>query len=122
MRQFLKSVDIKKMFALIFLLLDFMYLFATRKYTKRALGIHTINYLALILCYFFLIVGYYYFIILPQKTAAYAFLMGIFVYGVYETTNWAIFPQWPVWLVLVDTLWGGILFYLTRVLSRFFSR
>jgi uncharacterized membrane protein len=108
--------------AFIFLLLDFIYLFASSKYTKKALKIHNINYLALVLCYLVLIGGYYYFIVLPKKTAAYAFLMGIFVYGVYETTNWAIFPQWPVWLVFVDTLWGGILFYLTTVISRFFSR
>jgi uncharacterized membrane protein len=39
-----------------------------------------------------------------------AFLFGLIVYGVYETTNAAIIKDWTIDLVLVDTLWGGILY------------
>ena len=42
-----------------------------------------------------------------------AFILGILIYGVYEGTNWATFRQWPAFVVIVDTLWGGILFAIT---------
>jgi len=38
------------------------------------------------------------------------FGLGIFVYGVYELTNRAIFKNWEWKTVVLDTLWGGILF------------
>jgi len=106
----------------VFLFLDFLYLSLSSKYTKKALNIRKINYLALFLCYVFLLSGYYYFIALPNKSATYAFVLGFFIYGVYETTNWSIIQNWPVWLVIVDTLWGGILFYLTTIISRHFTK
>jgi uncharacterized membrane protein len=39
-----------------------------------------------------------------------AFLLGIVIYGVYETTNYALFKNWSILTVFMDTLWGGILF------------
>ena len=110
------------MWPIVFLFLDFLYLFITSKYTKRALNIRKINYLAMIVCYIFLLFGYYYFVFLPKKSATYAFILGFFVYGVYETTNWSIIQNWPIWLVIVDTLWGGLLFYFTTIISRHFQK
>ena len=42
-----------------------------------------------------------------------AFLLGIVIYGVYESTNYAILKNWNIKAVALDTLWGGILFALT---------
>ena len=42
-----------------------------------------------------------------------AFLLGLGVYGVYETTNLAIFKKWDPIIGILDTIWGGILFSLT---------
>jgi uncharacterized membrane protein len=42
-----------------------------------------------------------------------AFILGVLIYGVYEGTNWATFRQWPAFVVVLDTLWGGILFAIT---------
>jgi len=47
-----------------------------------------------------------------------AFLLGACVYGIYEGTNYAILKSWPPYLFFVDTLWGGILIYLTVRLNR----
>ena len=47
-----------------------------------------------------------------------AFLLGAAVYGIYEGTNYAILNGWPPYLFFVDTLWGGILIYLTVRLNR----
>lgn len=46
------------------------------------------------------------------------FLLGAAVYGVYEGTNYAVFRGWPPYLFFMDTLWGGILIYLTVRLNR----
>jgi len=79
-----------------------------------------LNYLAAIICYIFLIVGLNYFIIKPKRSVNDAFLFGIVVYGVYETTNWAIFKNWSVLSVIIDTLWGGTLFALTTFIVKGF--
>ena len=47
-----------------------------------------------------------------------AFLVGACVYGIYEGTNYAVFRGWPLYLFFMDTLWGGILIYLTVRLNR----
>jgi len=80
-----------------------------------------INYLAAIICYIFLIFGLNYFIIKRNRSVQDAFLLGLVIYGVYETTSKALFNNWSWVTVLIDTIWGGILFALTTyiVLSVF---
>jgi uncharacterized membrane protein len=102
------------------ILLDAIYLYLTHKYTTRVLGIKKLNYTAMIICYGFILFSYYYFIYLPKKGMMDAFLLGLVIYGIYETTNWAIFEKWPIGLVIMDTLWGGILYSLTNLLSNTF--
>jgi len=57
--------------------------------------------------------GLYYFIWKPHKPVKDAFLLGLFSYGIYEFTNWAIFKDWKPIVVVLDMLWGGTLFALT---------
>ena len=66
-----------------------------------------------IICYFFLIYGINYFIIDRKKSPMEAALFGLVIYGVYESTNYAIFDKWNLKALIYDTLWGGVLFYLT---------
>jgi uncharacterized membrane protein len=73
----------------------------------------SINYLGAALCYVFLIVGINYFIIKPRKSVSDACLLGLVIYGVYETTNYALFKNWSITTVIIDTLWGGALFAIT---------
>ena len=35
--------------------------------------------------------------------------MGLFAYGTYELTNWAVIQDWPAGLVIVDMAWGVVL-------------
>jgi uncharacterized membrane protein len=60
----------------------------------------------------------YYFIIKPKRGFMEAFLLGIGVYTVYETTNYALFKNWPLQMVIMDILWGGILFVLVAYLTK----
>lgn len=67
------------------------------------------KFLYVVLCYLTLIAGLLYFVILPRKSVWDAFFLGVLVYGVYETTTMAIFKEWTVGMVALDTLWGGVL-------------
>ena len=104
--------------AVIFIILDFVYLNVIKGYfdnqIKSVQGSPIkINYLGAAMCYILLIVGINYFIIKPRKSVSDAFLLGIIIYGVYETTNYALLKNWSILTVLIDTLWGGLLFAAT---------
>jgi uncharacterized membrane protein len=73
-----------------------------------------------VFCYFFLLFALHYFILFPKKSILDAFLLGICIYGVYEGTTYATLNKWPLFLVFIDTLWGGILFAGSTWIGRFF--
>lgn len=104
--------------AIIFVVIDFIYLNVMKGYfdnqIKKIQGSAIqMNYLGVALCYIFLIIGINYFIIKPRRSVSDAFLLGIIIYGVYETTNLALLKNWSILTVIIDTLWGGLLFATT---------
>jgi len=66
-----------------------------------------------ILCYLLLIVALNYFILRTHRPVWEAFMLGVIIYGVFDTTNYALFKKWDWKLGLMDGLWGGVLFALT---------
>ena len=74
----------------------------------------SLNISAVMLSYLFIIIGFNYFVLGYNMSLSDSFLLGIVIYGIYETTNWAIFKNWSVLSVIIDTLWGGCLFLLTN--------
>ena len=108
--------------SIIFVLLDIIFLYLNaRTFEKQIIQVQTIplklRYEPVIICYIFLILGLYYFILREHKTPNEAFMLGMVIYGVYETTTYAILQKWRLETVVKDTLWGGILFYLTTFLT-----
>jgi uncharacterized membrane protein len=104
--------------AIVFVFIDSIYLNLISNYfsnqVKDVQGSPIkMNILATLLCYIFLIFGINYFIIKPNRSIQDAFLLGLVIYGVFETTNMALFAKWSWLTVIMDTLWGGILFALT---------
>ena len=104
--------------AIVFITIDFMYLQSVKGYFQKQVqsvqgSAMQINYLGAAICYVFLIIGINYFIIKPNKSIKDAFLLGLVIYGVYETTNYALFKNWYITTVIIDTLWGGALFAIT---------
>jgi len=104
--------------AILLIVIDFVYLNVMKSYFDNQIKMVQgtpikINYLGAALCYVFLIVGINYFIIKPRRSISDAFLLGIIIYGVYETTNYALLKDWSIWSVIIDTLWGGLLFAAT---------
>ena len=78
----------------------------------------TFNVWGAVLCYIFIIYGFNYFILDQKKPLKDAFLLGFITYGIYETTNYAILKNWPFSSVLLDTLWGGILYITATFITR----
>ena len=107
---------------ILMLLIDAIYLnFVTPYYNKMFIKIQgsgiSINWLGFILSYISLIAGLYYFILKQNKSPYEAFLLGLFVYSVYDTVNFATFKNWDLKLALIDSIWGGILFSLITYLT-----
>ena len=44
--------------------------------------------------------------------------MGLFAYGTYELTNWAVIQHWPAGLVVVDMVWGVVLTGSVALMAR----
>ena len=104
--------------AIVFITTDFVYLNVIKDYFLNQIKLvqgsePKVNYLGVALCYIFLIAGINYFIIKPRKSVNDAFLLGIVIYGVYETTNYALLKNWSIITVIIDTIWGGLLFAFT---------
>lgn len=107
--------------AIIFVILDGFYLNLVKAYfNKQVKSIQgsdiQINIIATGLVYVVLIYGLNYFIIRKNKSVQEAALLGFFTYAVYEFTNLALFKNWSIFTVIIDTLWGTVLFGLTTAI------
>jgi len=111
----------------ILLFLDFVFLYFQRNmFAKQIFAIQKedikMNIPSAIACYFFLLFGLYYFILKDRRSPLDAMLLGLVIYAVYETTTYALLKNWKLKTVIIDSLWGGILFYLTTYLTYIFIR
>jgi len=111
--------------SIVFISIDFIYLnLITSFFKKQVQDIQhspmKLNYIGAIVSYFFLILAIYYFILSRASNISImdAFLLGLCIYGVYEGTNYALFKNWYPTTVIIDTLWGGILFALTTYITK----
>ena len=78
-----------------------------------------LNIISALFVYLFLIYGLNYFILNQSKTTLIdAFILGVIIYGVYEMTNYAIIKKWSPYAVVLDTVWGGILYTLVTYFTR----
>ena len=107
--------------AIIFVLVDAGFLYLMRNNFKTMVNKIQgsplkMKILPSIACYIILVSSLYYFIINKKGTYIDAFLLGFFIYGVYETTNMAIFKDWDYKIGLIDLTWGGFLFLISTYL------
>lgn len=113
--------------AIVLISIDSIYLNLVKGYFQKQIQnvqgtTMQVNFLGAAFCYIFLVAGINYFIIKPHKSVNDAFLLGLVIYGVYETTNYTLFKNWSILTVIMDTLWGGILFasttYIVNLLRK----
>jgi uncharacterized membrane protein len=125
--------------AIIILALDAVFLYSVSDLFSRQIMLVQgtalkVNIPSAALCYVLIVLGLYYFVlrhmIVPNASSAAAaiqnmrprdgmiaaFFLGIFVYGVYETTTLALLRNWSPVTAVIDTTWGGTLFALSAYL------
>jgi uncharacterized membrane protein len=69
-------------------------------------------------CVYLLMVAGFVWFVFPQvqmtrsllQALQYGARFGVILYGVYECTNYATLAEWPFKLVIIDTIWGGLLY------------
>jgi uncharacterized membrane protein len=103
-------------------ILDFIYLKSvSNHFNKQILDVQkseqVFRIAPAIVCYIALLFGLNYFILRSNKSRKEkiidAILLGLVIYTVYETTNMAIFKDWNIKSVLIDSIWGGVVMGLT---------
>jgi uncharacterized membrane protein len=125
--------------AIIVLALDAVFLYTASDLFSRQIMLVQgtalkVNIPSAAICYVLIVLGLYYFvlrhIIVPNASSAAAaiqnmrlrdgmiaaFFLGVFVYGVYETTTLALLRNWSPMTAVIDTTWGGALFALSAYL------
>jgi len=119
------KIDIVKDLVLpgiILLFFDFIYISANKNaFELQIASVQRVSLqmrpLGAIACYIFLIFGLYYFILREHRSIMEAFLLGLVIYGVYDSTTYALLKKWDIKLAIMDTLWGGVLMALTTYFS-----
>jgi uncharacterized membrane protein len=130
--------------AIIILALDAVFLYTMKDYFSRQVMLVQgtalqVNIPSAALCYALIVVGLYYFvirhIIVPNASSLassiqtmrlrdgmiVAFFLGVFAYGVYETTTLAILRNWSATTAIIDTTWGGVLFALSTYVFHMYK-
>ena len=106
--------------AIVMIAFDALYLYnISKKFNNMMQNIQTspvtIRWVGVVLVYVALVTLMYWFIVRPRKSVLEAFVLGLCVYGVYDATNYATIRKWEHKIALMDTLWGGTLFALVRM-------
>jgi uncharacterized membrane protein len=107
---------------IVLLVLDGLYIYLTHKaFSDQIVNIQRVvmqlKPAGAVVCYLLLVAGLNYFIIQKNRSIPEAFFLGLVIYGVYDSTNYATIKKWSVELSIMDALWGGILFALTTKLT-----
>ena len=118
----------------LFLVLDAFYLGTTSgEWNKLLLRIQgsplKVKMIPAVLCYSLIVFSWYYFIYSEHRvhrnvmrSVKTAFILGFVIYGIYELTNAAIINKWGWKYVVMDTLWGGILYALVTFITLKFAQ
>lgn len=81
------------------------------------------NMLFAIIAYVLLLMTIIYICIPLSKTYKYPWLafgiVGLSIYGIYNCTNKAVFSEYPMDMVIIDTLWGFVCF---SIIGLFYSQ
>ena len=104
--------------AIILVILDGLYLNLIKDYFNKQIKTIQktdikINFIAMAITYILLIFGLNYFIIQKNRSVQDAALLGLIIYGVFEFTNLALFKDWSILTLIIDTTWGTLLFAIT---------
>ncbi len=85
------------------------------------------TYLSAFVVYLLLVLGVVMFVLPKAAGSAMAALgwgalFGLVCYGVYDFTNMAILNNWPLWITVMDVLWGCIVCAVVSSVTTWISR
>jgi len=107
----------------ILIIIDIGYLYLLSDYFSSVIrsiqgsGI-TLRFVSVIFIYLILSFAIYYFILKNNRPSFDAFILGVIIYSIFDLTNHSIFKKWTVPLIVIDSLWGGILLYITTTITK----
>jgi len=106
----------------LFVLLDMLFFWVNRSFLDKTIRSvqhkpPQVRWAGALLCYTALTAILYHSL---RLSYAKTFGLGASIYAVYEGTNYAIFQDWPATMVVLDTLWGGILFVSIKFILSLF--
>lgn len=117
----------------VFLAIDMVWLLVISKnlYAKHLGYIMTdqVKLVAAFIFYIIFVIGIIYFVINPaliKESWQYALLAGMFfgliTYGTYDLTSLAVVKDWPIFITIVDLIWGTFLSGTTALVSYLLIR
>tara|TARA_Y100000389_G_scaffold153040_1_gene153179 strand:+ start:26820 stop:27197 length:378 start_codon:yes stop_codon:yes gene_type:complete len=71
-----------------------------------------------IMTYFLMTFTVYYFGFVKNFSNLDMFILGACVYGTYDLTNYSTFKNWSLSMVILDIIWGGVLYFLTAYIIK----
>lgn len=109
--------------SIIVLMLDMLYITSIKNtFNKLVVGVQgsdiKLNLIATFLDYSLIIFSIFYFIIQKNTSVEEAMILGLCIYGIYELTNMAVLKQWKWEIVVIDSIWGAVLYGLSTYLYR----
>lgn len=113
-----------------FLVVDFFWLGVVAKEFYRAhlgkLMTDSVNWFPAAVFYLVFVAGLMVFVVTPAiekgsvwRAVGLGFLFGVVTYSTYDLTNLATLAGWPIKVVPVDILWGGLLSVLVSITGYF---
>ena len=116
----------------VFFAIDMIWLgLVAKKFIREQIGFlmkTNINWLAAIIFYLLFIVGLVFFVITPAVEKKNWFnalfvgaLFGLLTYSTYDLTNLATLKDWPLFLTVVDIIWGMVLSASVSLISYFIA-
>ena len=107
--------------AIILVALDSAFMFFNKKrFETTIINVQRVivvpKYVAFVVVYLLMISVLFWFILRNHRPIWEAVFLGLAINGIYEGTNYGIFKNWSQNLIVLDTLWGGVLFGLTATL------
>lgn len=86
-----------------------------------------VNYIAAALVYICLSLGIVFFVMpltngIPLKGMMWGAIFGFLVYAIYDLTNLAIIYKWPLFISIIDMVWGGVLCGICSYIVTFFNK
>jgi len=110
----------KAFLTLLILDLIFIQLVLKKRFGNMVMDIQkepmSVNLIYAFMSYVFIFLTFYYFVIVKKATVKEAFLLGFFTYAIFDFTNLALFKNYSIQTALIDMIWGGTLFALTRMI------